>query len=70
MANSNSPKSKAARAASAKKAMVKRLNNPNYKQITIGGNVDIINQFIDCLDKTGKPTRIEQLKCILDTLKQ
>lgn len=68
MANSNTERSKAARAATAKAAMQKRLANPDYKQFAIGGDAAVINRLIAALDATGEPSRIRQLEALLDKL--
>lgn len=70
MSNSITPHSKELRAASAKAAMRKRLSNPNYKQISIGGNSEVIERFIAALDGTGEVGRINQLKVVLDKLEE
>lgn len=69
MGNANTEHSKKQRAESAKKAMQKRYANPHYKQISIGGDKEIIDRFIVVLNETGKKTRIEQLAELLNKLR-
>lgn len=68
MSNANTEHSKKQRAESAKKAMQKRLADPNYKQISIGGDRATIEQFEALLKATGKTKRIEQLAELLKKL--
>lgn len=68
MANSNTERSKAARAATARAAMKKRRERADYKQFAIGGDAAVINRLIAALDATGEPSRIRQLEALLDKL--
>lgn len=68
MVNAKTDHSKKLRAATAKAAMRKKLADPKYKRITIGGDAHIIDRFVSKLNETEKNTRIEQLAALLDKL--
>lgn len=65
MANSNSPKSKAARAESAKKTISTKLASGEYAQFNVFGNADDVLYIKETLQKIGG-TRVQALKTLCD----